>query len=90
MVASAKAITPILLVPLEVPAYFVSHGNEAGPQLMVVLQGYGMTLDLVGDTFIGIVGELVRISSNKGTPSRRSGGPLRTDVAARQVQCVDR
>jgi hypothetical protein len=36
----------------------VSHGNEAGPQLMVVLQGYGITVDMVGDTFIGIVGEL--------------------------------
>jgi hypothetical protein len=30
----------------------VSHGGEAFPQLIIVLQGYGVTIDLVGDTFI--------------------------------------
>jgi hypothetical protein len=38
------------------PAYFVSHGGEAFPQLIVVLQGYGVTVDLVGDTFISKAG----------------------------------
>jgi len=48
----AKAITPILPVPLEGPVYFVSHGGEAFPSLEIVLQGYGLTIDLVASTFI--------------------------------------
>jgi hypothetical protein len=52
VVGHAKAITPIVPVPLEGPAYFVSHGGEAFPSLIVVLQGYGLTVDLVGTTFI--------------------------------------
>jgi hypothetical protein len=52
VVGHAKAITPLIPVPLEGPAYFVSHGGEAFPSLIVVLQGYGITIDLVGSTFI--------------------------------------
>jgi hypothetical protein len=52
VVGHARAITPILPVPLEGPAFFVSHGGEAFPSLIVVLQGYGVTVDLVGTTFI--------------------------------------
>ncbi|HWY17714.1 MAG TPA: hypothetical protein VNY27_03265 [Solirubrobacteraceae bacterium] len=52
VVGHARAITPILPVPLEGPAYFVSNGGEAFPNLIIVLQGYGVTIDLVGDTFI--------------------------------------
>ncbi len=52
IVGHARAITPVLPVPLEGPAYFVSHGGEAFPSLIVVLQGYGTTVDLVGTTFI--------------------------------------
>ncbi len=56
IIGHAKAITPILPVPLEGPAYFVSHGGEGWPSLVVVLQGYGVTIDLVGTTFISKAG----------------------------------
>jgi hypothetical protein len=55
-VGIAKAITPILPVPLTGPAIFVSHGGEAFPSLIIVLQGYGVTVDLVGTTFISKTG----------------------------------
>jgi hypothetical protein len=52
IIGHAGAITPILPVPLEGPVYFVSHGGEAFPSLIIVLQGYGFTIDLVGTTYI--------------------------------------
>ncbi|MGA9284668.1 MAG: hypothetical protein WBV85_04435 [Solirubrobacteraceae bacterium] len=52
VVGHATAITPVLPVQLTGPAYFVSHAGEEFPQLIIVLQGYGVTIDLVGDTFI--------------------------------------
>jgi hypothetical protein len=55
-VGQAKAITPILPVPLEGPAYFVSHGGAKFPELIVVLQGYGVAVDLHGETFISKTG----------------------------------
>jgi hypothetical protein len=51
-VGTATASTPIIPVPLSGPVYFVSHGGESFPNLVIVLQGYGVTVDLVGDTFI--------------------------------------
>ncbi len=52
IVGHAQAITPILPVPLTGPAYFVSNGAAKFPELVVVLQGYGVRLDLHGETFI--------------------------------------
>jgi hypothetical protein len=52
IVGHAKVVTPLLPVPLIGPAYFVSHGGEAFPSLTMVLQGYGVTVDLVGSTLI--------------------------------------
>jgi len=48
----AKVNTPLLPVPLEGPAIFVSHGGESFPSLTMVLQGDNVTIDLVGTTFI--------------------------------------
>jgi hypothetical protein len=56
VVGIARASTPILPVGLTGPVYFVSHGGEAFPNLIVVLQGYGVRVDLVGDTFISKAG----------------------------------
>jgi hypothetical protein len=52
IVGHANATTPELPVPLSGPAYFVSHGGEAFPSLVVVLQGDNVTIRLVGSTFI--------------------------------------
>ncbi len=47
-----RASTPVLPVPLTGPVYFVSHGGEAFPSLVTVLQGDGVRVDLTGSTFI--------------------------------------
>jgi hypothetical protein len=56
IVGHATATTPVMPVPLTGPAYFVSHGGEAFPDLIIVLQGYGATVHLVGTTFISKAG----------------------------------
>jgi hypothetical protein len=68
IIGHAKAITPILPVPLEGPAYFVSHGGEAFPDLEIVLQGYGFTIDLTATTFISKAG--VTSSTFKTVPDQ--------------------
>jgi hypothetical protein len=55
-VGSATAITPVLPVQLTGPAYFVSYGGAKFPELVIVLQGYGVTVYLHGETFISKAG----------------------------------
>ncbi len=71
MVGHAKAVTPLIPVPLEGPAIFVSHGNESFPTLTIVLQGYGVTIDLVGSTFISKTG--ITSSTFKTVPDQPIG-----------------
>jgi hypothetical protein len=52
VVGIARASTPLLPVGLEGPVYFVSHGGEAFPSLVVVLQGDGVRVNLTGSTAI--------------------------------------
>ena len=66
IVGHAIVHTPLLPVPLEGPAYFVSNGGQAFPNLIMVLQGYGVTVHLVGDTFISKAG--ITSSTFRSTP----------------------
>jgi hypothetical protein len=55
-VGAASARTPILSPTLTGPAYFVSHGGEKFPELVIVLSANGITVDLHGETFISKTG----------------------------------
>ena len=55
-IGTAKATTPLLPVPLTGPVYFVSHAGLKFPELVVVLSGYGTTIELHAETFISASG----------------------------------
>jgi hypothetical protein len=52
IIGHALVHTPILPVPLEGPVYFVSYGGAKFPDAVMVLKGYGVTIELHGETFI--------------------------------------
>jgi hypothetical protein len=55
-VGQVTAVTPVLPVKLTGPAYFVSYGGAKFPELVFVLQGYGVIVDVHAETFISKAG----------------------------------
>jgi hypothetical protein len=52
IIGHAIVHTPVLPVPLEGPVYFVSYGGAKFPDAVIVLDGYGVHIELHGETFI--------------------------------------
>ena len=68
-IGTATVHTPILGVPLVGPAYLVSYGSAKFPDVVFVLQGEGVTLDVDGQSFVSHTGVLkVTVTSVPDAP----------------------
>ncbi|MGH2903271.1 MAG: hypothetical protein ACRDK7_06775 [Solirubrobacteraceae bacterium] len=56
IIGSAEASTPLLANPLRGPVYFVSHAGAKFPELVTVLEGDAITIDLASETHIASTG----------------------------------
>ncbi len=52
VVGSVTVLTPVLRQPLVGPVYLVSHGGSQTPDIEFVLQGEGVSIDVVGRTIV--------------------------------------
>jgi hypothetical protein len=97
-VGTAIAHTPILASPLSGPAILVSHGGQAFPDLVLVLQGEGVRINLTGHTQIkkGITFNHFEtvpdapVSSFDLTLPAGSHGVLTTDIPGRNLCATTR
>jgi hypothetical protein len=66
IIGHAIVHTQVLPVALEGPVYFVSYGGAKFPDAVLVLKGYGITIELRGETFINKEG--VTSATFRNTP----------------------